>query len=469
APDDLIRPIIEDFVAKGYSNTEIVSRLRKHYDTDAYNVSIDLLKKRRSQWGLKSARGQAHTIASIGPAIERVRARFPKQGSHDMRQTLIHEEKITVSRYLILRYMNLHHQADVQARKSRRLKRSVYWTAGVNDIWVFDQHDKWRRFQLFLHVAIEPISGRILWIKIWWTNRNPRLICGWYGDTVQALGAMPLVTQSDPGSENNGIANGHTLLRHMQDPALARTLQHKFKGQHRNIKPEIFWSQLRRRWTPGFEDILEYGFTAGIYNPDDALERLVFHYIFIPWLQHELDLFAERFNHVKPRHNIHKILPHGRPNDIFYHAEEYDSCDFSVEVDHSSLDAMRQIYAPPDHPVFLLVPQEFSQQASLFMEELGSPPVTGDNVWNVYADLLMCFQSIERDEGIRKLLAAQLPLPGDGDNLIGSEDLPIVDLPPFVEGSGPGSDMGIEKSSDEESDDAESDFYEFDWTDDELL
>jgi hypothetical protein len=121
-----------------------------------------------------------------------------------------------------------------------------------------------------------------------------------------------------------------------------------------------------------------------------------------------------------------------------------------VKVDHSSLDAMRQIYAPPDHPVFLLVPQEFSQQASLFMAELGSPPVTGDNVWNVYADLLMCFQSIERDEGIHKLLAAQLPLPGDGDNLIGSEDLPIVDLPPFVEGSGPGSDMGIEKGSDEE-------------------
>jgi hypothetical protein len=56
--------------------------------------------------------------------------------------------------------------------------------------------------------------------------------------------AMPLVTQSDPGSENNGIANGHTLLCHMQDPALARTLQHKFKGQHHNIKPEIFWSQL---------------------------------------------------------------------------------------------------------------------------------------------------------------------------------------------------------------------------------
>ncbi|KAG2738010.1 hypothetical protein P692DRAFT_20666423, partial [Suillus brevipes Sb2] len=156
-------------------------------------------------------RGQAHTITSIAPAIERVWERFPMQGSHDMRQTLLYEEKIVVPRALILSYMNLHHPEEVLACKSRRLKRSIYWTAGVNDIWVFDQHDKWRRFQLFLHVAIEPFSGRILWLKIWWTNRNPRLICGWYCNTsILILPAMPLVTQSDPGSENNGIANGYT-------------------------------------------------------------------------------------------------------------------------------------------------------------------------------------------------------------------------------------------------------------------
>jgi hypothetical protein len=39
APNELIRPFIEDFVAKGYNNSEIVSRLRKHYDTNMYNVS----------------------------------------------------------------------------------------------------------------------------------------------------------------------------------------------------------------------------------------------------------------------------------------------------------------------------------------------------------------------------------------------------------------------------------------------
>jgi hypothetical protein len=177
-------------------------RAGKPSDLDEHHISISLLKKHRSQWGLKSSRGQAHTIDSIGPAIEHVRKRFPKQGSHDMKQTLLQEEHIMVSRLfniilllqaythcmvfrdLILQYMNLHHPDEVQVRKSRQLKRSTYWTAGLHNIWVFDQHDKWRHFQLFLHVGIEPFSGHILWLKIWWTNRNPHLICSWYCDTV---------------------------------------------------------------------------------------------------------------------------------------------------------------------------------------------------------------------------------------------------------------------------------------------
>ncbi|KAG1758561.1 hypothetical protein EDD22DRAFT_783750 [Suillus occidentalis] len=440
-PDATIRPLVEQYVARGYSNPEIISRLRAHKETSNFNISLSFLKKRRSQWGLKSTRGQAHTIESIGPAIERVRQRFPKQGSHDMKQTLLQEEQLMVP--------------------------STFWTAGVHDIWVFDQHDKWRRFQLFLHVGIEPFSGQILWLKIWWTNHNPRLICSWYCDAVEKLGAMPLVTQSDPGTENNGIANGHTMLRHLQDPGLARTLQHKFRGDHRNIKPEIFWSQLRRRWTPGFEDILDFGLSTGIYNPDDALERLVFHFIFIPWLQDELDLFAEKFNNTKPRFNMHKILPHGRPNDIFYCPEKFDCRDFSVIVDNLSLELVRQTYAPADHPVFLLVPQEFYKQAKSFMAELGHSVLTRQNIWDVYADLLMCFRAIEDEDRIQSVITAQPKIPCDGEKLIGSEDMDILDLPPFVEGAGygpPPHGATVDNSSDEESE-----FYEFVWTDDERI
>ncbi|KAG1721282.1 hypothetical protein EDB19DRAFT_1835564 [Suillus lakei] len=354
-PDEAIRPLVEQFVASGYTNLEIISRLQARQ----LNISLSLLEKRRSQWGLKSSRGQAHSIESIRPAIERVRVRFPKQGSHDMKQTLLQEENIMVSRELILKYMNIHHPDEVQDRKRRRLKRSTYWTAGLHDSWVFDQHDKWRRFQLFLHV--------------------------------------------------------------------------------------------------------------GIYNPEDALERLVFHFIFIPWLQCELNLFAERFNNAKPRYNMHKILPHGRPNDIFYHPEKFGSRDFSVKVDGPSLDLVRHTYAPSDHPVFLLVPREFSEQAYAFMSELGHTEltITRNNVWDVYADLLMCFQSIADQDHIRSVIIGQPAIPDDGEKPIGSEEMNVMDLPPYIEGPDePGYGAPVDGSRVNSSDE-ESDFYEFVWTDEE--
>jgi hypothetical protein len=93
------------------------------------------------------------------------------------------------------------------------------------------------------------------------------------------------------------------------------------------------------------------------------------------------------------------------------------------------------------------------------MVKLGAPPVTWDNVWNICADLLMCFRLIEENVQIHELLAAQLSLLCDGDKLIGSKDLPVIDFLPFVEGSGP---CGENNSNADGSDDAES---EFDWTD----
>ena len=49
-------------------------------------------------WGLKSTRGQQHSLDTIGPAIEHIWTKFPHQGSYGMRITLHHEEELIVSR-----------------------------------------------------------------------------------------------------------------------------------------------------------------------------------------------------------------------------------------------------------------------------------------------------------------------------------------------------------------------------------
>ena len=84
---------------------------------------------------------------------------------------------------------------------------------------------------------------------------------------------IPVITQSDPGTENYGVANVHTVMRHRLDPNLEGTLQHRFAKGHNNILSEIKWSVFRRDFSPGFEDILEQGVQSGWYDVNDALER----------------------------------------------------------------------------------------------------------------------------------------------------------------------------------------------------
>jgi hypothetical protein len=71
--------------------------------------------------------------------------------------------------------------------------------------------------------------------------------------------AIPLTTQSDPGTENYGVANVQTLLRHQLDPTLIGTLQHRWKRNKANVKSEANWSVLRCDFSPGFEDLFEQG------------------------------------------------------------------------------------------------------------------------------------------------------------------------------------------------------------------
>jgi len=40
----------------------------------------------------------------------------------------------------------------------------------------------------------------------------------------------------------------------------------------KNVKPEITWSQVRRRFTPGFEDILEQGVLNDWYDTNRPLD-----------------------------------------------------------------------------------------------------------------------------------------------------------------------------------------------------
>jgi hypothetical protein len=87
--------------------------------------------------------------------------------------------------------------------------------------------------------------------------------------------AIPLITQSDAGTENFGTANCHTTARHRLDPSLVDTLQHRWMRNKTNIKCEANWSIFRRNFAPGFEQLFDEGVNNGLYDVGNPLEQYV--------------------------------------------------------------------------------------------------------------------------------------------------------------------------------------------------
>lgn len=57
---------------------------------------------------------------------------------------------------------------------------------------------------------------------------------------------------------------------------------------------------------------------------------MVFRWVFIPWLQRELNAYQDRVNNTAKRADKNKILPHGVPNDIYESPEDFGALDFKV-------------------------------------------------------------------------------------------------------------------------------------------
>jgi hypothetical protein len=56
------------------------------------------------------------------------------------------------------------------------------------------------------------------------------------------------------------------------------------------------------------------------------------------------------------------------------------------------------MFAPPDDPVFQLVPPLFDQYASKLYLRIGQPVVTSTTLWTIFRDLLQQFRAMAEDD-----------------------------------------------------------------------
>ncbi|KAG9090703.1 hypothetical protein FRC06_000916 [Ceratobasidium sp. 370] len=139
---------------------------------------------------------------------------------------------------------------------------------------------------------------------------------------------------------------------------------------------------------------MQQGIDNDWYNPHTNLEMLTFRFVFMPLVQQELSHFANRYNTSAKRSNTKTSLPAGHPKYIYLYPDQYDGEDLKVQVPPNALEEVRQLYAPPDHPVFQWLPPQFEYHARNFYRQVGGEMIVHDNAWQYYHSILDLFRRL---------------------------------------------------------------------------
>jgi len=101
----------------------------------------------------------------------------------------------------------------VERRMRRCLVRREYSAKGPNWVWHVDGYDKLKPFGLCINGCICGFSRKIVWLNVYHTNNNPKVIGGYYLEAVSDLAGCPKIVRTDDGTEN-GLIRQFQLFFH---------------------------------------------------------------------------------------------------------------------------------------------------------------------------------------------------------------------------------------------------------------
>lgn len=107
----------------------------------------------------------------------------------------------------------------IQMSLLKKLKRLLVKNSQDQN-WVHsvDGHNKLMGFQndtfpLAIYGSIDTASRKLLWLRIWTNNREPRLIGRWYLEYLYENKVIPSYLRMDRGTETGVMATMHAFLR----------------------------------------------------------------------------------------------------------------------------------------------------------------------------------------------------------------------------------------------------------------
>ncbi|KAJ7713315.1 hypothetical protein B0H14DRAFT_3099097 [Mycena olivaceomarginata] len=223
---------------------------------------------------------------------------------------------------------------------------------------IYAYKDKWTNFLLMLHLI--PNS------------QTATAIGNLFLDFVDKTGCIPLQVTTDKGSEI-----GCEALAPGIDP-LVYAVYMVLKSVH-NTAIEGFWCWLRGKMGLKLKEFITCGKQDHVFDSNVAFHVPLFHWIFVPIIQEQLDEFRAWWNNHRVCLQRDKNMPSGH---IPVLAVEYP--------DHlGGIDCC--IHVPKEAAIELheLLTEEVGSRKShlTIWEDIGSPAMSVDSTWDIFAQM----------------------------------------------------------------------------------
>ena len=217
--DENLRTQLADYVQQGMQRNEVLDYMNR--DFSCYKWSFITLDRRMRYFAIFYIDKNV-SVTQVREAVK-VEMEEPGQllGYRAMQQKIRQKYNLKVPRD---RIYDLMYDIDSDRLEERRpwLKKkranAGFTTKGPNWIFSVDGHDKLMGYQnstfpLAIYGCIDTASRKIMWLRVWTTNSNPKIIGRWYLEYLLETHRIPAYLRMDKGTETGVMATMHAYLR----------------------------------------------------------------------------------------------------------------------------------------------------------------------------------------------------------------------------------------------------------------